>query len=530
MYPNADWGRTYSRPTDASLVKYGNQWASASANQRGNRIVDKYYGRGLYSSRNYAGKGLYSGRGGFFGDIGKWAGRGIGSIFGKKGKKAGGRIGYGVGENLGGKALKAGLGYLGLGTYTANSLVKGVGDSRPSMDLTGGGDNQTLVVSHKEYLQDVYGPDSAGFTSSSTLINPGLATNFPWLAQVAANYEEYEFTQLIFEFHSTVDAASTNNPNGATGTIVMATNYNPDAPAFESKEVMMQYHGANSGRVTDDMVHGVECDPSKNAGAAIKFVRTMTPSGGQSLKGFDLGNFQWALVNLPIAYFNAQVGELWVHYTVKCSKPRLYSGVYRSLPLQGWSMPAPGGNTPIAPIVNGTGVGPGGASVVGDWYNSVNSLGVKLDHIGSSTLQSIFNLTFPDFLTGSFSIELVIEGSGAEWLTATPAGGGPTVTGNVSLIDDIPLATDPITFTNSEFTSVAGTIAPGVIAQRVSYTGHLRVEPATATTDNTYSFSIRFTVPLTVTNIFTRVFLQISPYNKLQSNKFTSASTGLLIN
>lgn len=534
MYPAADWGRTYSGPTDATLARYGAQYASASADQRAARAADKYYGRGLYSSRSYGGRGLYSGRGGFFGDIGKWAGRGIGSIFGKRGKRIGGRIGSSLGDLVPvDKVQKAALKYAGLGTYTANSLVRGVGDTRPSMDVIGGGDNQTLVVSHKEYLQDVYGPENSGFSSFQTLINPGLATNFPWLAQIAANYEEYEFSQLIFEFHSTVDPASTDNPNGATGTIVMATNYNPDAPPFESKEVMMQYHGANSGRLTDDMVHGVECDPSKNAGAPIKFVRTMTPSGGQSLKGFDLGNFQWALVNLPTAYFNSQVGELWVHYTVKCSKPRLYSGVYRSLPLQSWSMPAPGLNTPICPLVNGTGVGAGGASVVGNWLNSVNSLGVLLDHVGSLDNFSVFNFTFPDFMTGSFSVELYIQaaaGASNAWLTALPGALGPTFGGNVSLINDIPLATDPITFDNSEFVSVAGTVAPSVVAQRLSYTGHIRVEPATATTNNTYQFTIRFTTSGTLIPSFSQVYLKVFPYNKLESDKYTSAATGLIVN
>ena len=325
MFPMRSYGRTYTEPSAETLQHYGEQWATATDQQRLNRQNNKYFGRGLYS-----------GRGGFFGDLGKWAGRGIGSLFGKRGKEIGGRIGYSAGE-LGGTFVPGGsaLSKLsGRGTYTTNSLIQGLGDSRPSMSVSGGGDNQDMIITHKEYLQDVYGPADSKFQNSGFSINPAIADNFPWLAQIAANYEEYEFEQLIFEFHSTVDASATNNNSGATGTIIMATNYNPDAPDFVSKEVMMQYHGANSGRVTDDMAHGVECEPTKNAGSAIRFTRSNVPQGNQSLKDFDLGKFQWAVVNIPDGFVNQQIGELWVHYSVKVSKPRLYSGVYRALPSQ----------------------------------------------------------------------------------------------------------------------------------------------------------------------------------------------------
>ena len=122
------------------------------------------------------------------------------------------------------------------GIYDANALVEGHGiDTRPTMSAHGGGDNQEMVITHKEYLQDVYGPADSGFQNNAIAVNPGLSTNFPWLSQIAANYEEYEFIQLIFEFHSTVDPSATNNSSGATGTIILASQYNPDAANFVSK-------------------------------------------------------------------------------------------------------------------------------------------------------------------------------------------------------------------------------------------------------------------------------------------------------
>jgi hypothetical protein len=191
-------------------------------------------------------------------------------------------------------------------------------------------------MSQKEYIGDVFAPDSTNFTNTSYDLNPGLVANFPFLAQYAQNFEEYEFEQLVFEYHSTVDASSTNNPNGNTGTVIMATNYNVSSPAFTDKEQMIQYHGGVSGRMTDNLTHGVECEPSKNAGSPQKYVRTFIPVN-QDLKSYDLGKFQIAFQNIPQSYFNQQVGELWVYYKVKLTKPRLFSAqsgnvqIYRAI-------------------------------------------------------------------------------------------------------------------------------------------------------------------------------------------------------
>jgi len=313
-YPYRDYGRSYTQrgvPGSQSMIHYGPSWKEATDVQKSNRKANGY-----------------TGRGGFFADLGKWAGRGIGGLLGNKDR--GGRIGGGIGtvyEKLTGKGLYEGRGlYTGRGLYDANALVTGPHlATRPQLTFSGTGDETaTLIMSQKEYIGDVFGPSTSNFVSSVYDLNPGLTSNFPFLAQYAQNFEEYEFEQLVFEYHSTVDASSTNNPNGNTGTVIMATNYNVSSPAFSDKEQMIQYHGGVSGRMTDNLTHGVECDPSKNAGSAQKYIRTFIPTG-QDLKTYDLGKFQLAFQNIPASYFNQQVGELWVHYKVRLTKPRLFS-------------------------------------------------------------------------------------------------------------------------------------------------------------------------------------------------------------
>lgn len=311
-FPYRSYGRSYSKRGVAgspSMLAYGDSWKTATPAQRAAR---KEYG--------------YYGRGGIIADLGKAGGAALGAMVGgPSGASLGGAAGGFLAGKLENKVCGRGL-YSGRGAYDANSLVTGPNIStRPSIMFESPNDESgTLVLTNKEYIGDVYGPDTSDFTNTAYDLNPGLLLNFPFLAQFAQNFEEYEFVQVVFEYHSTVDASSTNNPNGNTGTVIMATNYNVSLPKFQDKEQMIQYHGGVSGRMTDNLIHGVECEPSKSAGAAQKYIRTGIPLN-QDLKTYDLGKFQIAFQNIPASYFNQQVGELWVSYKVKLAKPRLFT-------------------------------------------------------------------------------------------------------------------------------------------------------------------------------------------------------------
>ena len=123
---------------------------------------------------------------------------------------------------------------------------------------------------------------------------------------------------------------------------------------------MMNYHGAMSGRLTEDHIHGVECEPFANQGTPTKYVRSLPLAGStQSLSNYDWGNFQIAFVNTPAAFFNQQIGELWVSYTVKLSKPKLYASLannsleFRAVSNGGESGIIPMGTSPLTMVKNG---------------------------------------------------------------------------------------------------------------------------------------------------------------------------------
>lgn len=369
-WPYGTYGTAhYRRGTPENVSRFGDTYKSASPAQRLNRKTYGYVGRGKYG-------------------VGKFT-RDFKKLIPKSIRQAAETaIVSGAASAMTGSGLY-GRGLYGRGAY-ANNLIEG---GRSSMSFVAPNDEtQDLVITHSEYLQDIFGAPDSKFHCEGWALNPGLVDNFPWLAQLAQNYEEYEFIQLVYNFKSTVDPSATNNSNGATGTLIMATNYNPSAPNFATKEVMMQYHGANSGRVTDDHMHGVECDPSKNAGTAQKFVRSQPVVVGQDPKTFDLGRFQLAQVNIPETFYNQQIGELWVTYSVRLSKPRLFSALCSNV-LESRYCASTGGSTSY-PIGTDTSI------------LSMQQNGIPLD----LTLASgSMDIVFPDFITGLFEIQVMIE-------------------------------------------------------------------------------------------------------------------------
>lgn len=219
--------------------------------------------------------------------VGKWLGSGIGQIFGS-----------GDYQIVGAEP-------------TYNVLMNG--NQIPKFSQT----KQTNIVCHREYLGDFNG--TAGFANNGFPLNPGMVQTFPWLSTIAANYQEYKFHGLIFEFRPLITDFV---PNGAPGVVVMATNYNADAPLYVSKQEMENSEYAVSVKPTRDLMHGVECATSETV-LPILYVRNGTPPAGQDLRLYDLGQFQFATQANPVQL----LGELWVSYCVEFFKPILPADV-----------------------------------------------------------------------------------------------------------------------------------------------------------------------------------------------------------
>lgn len=340
-YPRDQYYRRYFRRDAESRAKYGVSYAKATKDQRAARKGADMMGKGLYMR----------GRGGFFGDLWKQRSR----IF--DGANAAGKA-MGLGHITGPirQALKAS----GIGGYevSTNDLINGGNQNTfQAPSFTPVSDTGAILMSNREYISNVYGPPSAGFSVQSYDLNPGIEASFPFLAQIASNYSEYSFVQLIFSFKSSVTDFQTTT--GVAGQVLTATQYNTDEEPFSDKQSMMVYHGANSSKSTGNMMSGVECDPAKLAGSHGKFVRYKSLPRGEDQKEYDLGRFSIATVDFPDKLQNQAIGELWVSYTVVLRRPKLTvsRGLAISQDLLGVSPLAGAASCPGTQIVASPGVG-----------------------------------------------------------------------------------------------------------------------------------------------------------------------------
>jgi hypothetical protein len=227
------------------------------------------------------------------------------------GSTIGGVFGGAPGSALGGAAGKLLSHITGWGDYSvdSNTLMSG---AVPSFSKSGDG----IVMCHKEYLTDIVG--STGFSIQSYNINPGLVATFPYLSQVALNFETYRLNGLIFEYRPTSGSAISTS-SAALGTVIMATNYDPADNLFLNKQQMDSYEFSTSCVPFESMIHPVECKPFSNV-LDTQYVRTGSVPAGEDIQFYDRGLFQIATQGMQSAY---TVGELWVSYDIQLLKPRI---------------------------------------------------------------------------------------------------------------------------------------------------------------------------------------------------------------
>jgi len=237
----------------------------------------------------------------------------------------GGYLGGPLGASVGAKGAGWLSDVLGFGDYEikSNSVLDGSALVHATTNVSGvpkfNSTKHSVRLSNREYLGDI--SSTVAFADTSFAINPGLATSFPWLSSVAANFQQYKFHGLLYEFVST-SANALNSTNTALGTVIMSTQYNAMRAAFTSKLEMEQYEFACSGKPAENLLHPVECSPNERV-IDFGYVRDGAVPSGEVKQFYDLGLFQIATVGMQAA---AVIGELWVTYDIELLKPRINPG------------------------------------------------------------------------------------------------------------------------------------------------------------------------------------------------------------
>jgi len=321
--------------------------------------------------------------------------------------------GANLGSQVGGMLGRMGAGLIskitGFGSYEVSKNTISNGNAVASFYNDGDG----VVVCHREYLSDLNG--STSFTLFSQAINPGLSESFPWLSQLANQFEEYEMLGLVYEFRP-LSGMAVSTTSASLGAVIFATDYNPYNPLFPNKQSMESYEYATSTVPFNQMMHPVECKPGSGI-TNKKFVRSGVVTNG-TLQLYDTGNFEYATQGMQSSYV---VGELWVSYHVRLTKPRLDltpttgSALFQSSPAGTASSVQQSGNIGFIPSYNTL------PSVIMVTANSAAGRGVTLSAAGYYQLVLTYNNAAVATTTGGIFVPgsnivfapLVFSGSGA---------------------------------------------------------------------------------------------------------------------
>ena len=140
----------------------------------------------------------------------RWRGRGM--YVPSSGVNFGGRLGGWLGAHAGEFLGHWGQRAIGLGDYSVRSNVF-QGRLPEVTNLAGNGGT---VIRFQEYLGDVITSATPGaFKIDTYMLNAANAKTFPWLSQIAANYDQFEIQGILFNFRST-SANALNSTSAAT--------------------------------------------------------------------------------------------------------------------------------------------------------------------------------------------------------------------------------------------------------------------------------------------------------------------------
>lgn len=238
-----------------------------------------------------------------------------GALGGYLGGPAGVAAGSAFGANLGEQIRSM----TGFGDYAIkkNSLLK---PGNPPSVMNGALPGGSIVISHKEYLGDVVSSASANtFSLRSYDINPGDENTFPWLSQIAGNFQQYRIMGMAFQFR-TMSCDALNSINTALGQVILATNYDAQQSVFGSKPEMENCEYSQSVKPSQSCLHLIECD-TRTMPIDILYIRTDEIPSGTDRRMYDMGKFQIATNGFQGTSVNC--GELWVTYQVQLLKPKL---------------------------------------------------------------------------------------------------------------------------------------------------------------------------------------------------------------
>lgn len=173
-----------------------------------------------------------------------------------------------------------------------------------------------MQVAEDEFISNV--KSSENFRNHIVLpVNPGQADTFPWLANIAKQFDKYEFKMLEFYYKPTVSGFASA---GQRGKVMLSFDFDAaDPPPANKQQVEDRYPHA------DCMPYEtcrLRVNPAQMRNQDSKYVRPGILPAGTDIKTYDAGTFT---LSTEGGELDATIGELRVRYVVDLFVPVLES-------------------------------------------------------------------------------------------------------------------------------------------------------------------------------------------------------------
>jgi hypothetical protein len=269
------------------------------------------------------------------------------------------------------------------------------------------------VISHKEYLGDLYSNHVPGVWTSTTFpINPGLAQTFPWSSSIANMFTTYKLLGAALVFKPTTGFA-TAAASPTLGKVIMVVNYNALAQPYVNESEMANSMWCSVARADKPQIMPIE-----TSGALLPmkqlYIRNSAVPAGQDRRFFDIGFVQVASVGCPAADEN--LGELWL-----TTKLQFYQPIF----------PGPGYDNEYAHyfftgVTTGSPLGSGGGTMITDTLPLT---------VGGTTGNP--TLTFPIMAQGTYIFTFYYNGAAAAAYTNTAPVLAPLTNGSGTVVNQL---------------------------------------------------------------------------------------------
>lgn len=170
-----------------------------------------------------------------------------------------------------------------------------------------------IRVRHREYITELVSGATANvfeirFNSG---INPGLPSLFPWLSNIAIQYESYRLYSFKLMYSSEVATSQ-------AGSVLAAIDYDASDSLPASKQQLMAYKSSVRCVPWEDCLLVAQPNELHKLGPQ-RFIRSGAVAS-TDVKTYDCGNVMMAVHN---ASANLLLGEIYVEYDVELFTPQL---------------------------------------------------------------------------------------------------------------------------------------------------------------------------------------------------------------